>query len=248
MLLPSRPLMIAFGSLMLLFSANASATPVSDHSSIEFIGFSNDGRSLAYEQYGVSPGSGFAYSEIFIVDVAANAYRISSKVMAKDERETTQTIRARARNRIRSALSRWHIGNNTGQLQATGIELPVPQTSLSGTQRLQFNTQINTQSVQYELVLQGRAVPKSESFCTPQPSRLLELSLRSLTTGIPTSARSNPIFLQQDVRLPQSRVCAFAYQFFRVYTFSKSLAVFLKVIQTGFEGASVRYMVVTAQL
>ncbi|AUI67625.1 DUF2259 domain-containing protein [Beggiatoa leptomitoformis] len=45
-----------------------------DAATLHFLGFSKDGKYLAFEQYGVTDGNGAAYSSIYPVDVAKNDY------------------------------------------------------------------------------------------------------------------------------------------------------------------------------
>ena len=40
---------------------------------LNFIGFSNDGKYMAFETYGISDGSGHGYSKITMINVAKNA-------------------------------------------------------------------------------------------------------------------------------------------------------------------------------
>lgn len=46
-----------------------------DAASLNFIGFSNTGKYLAFQQYGVTDGKGAAYATLYFVDVADNRYQ-----------------------------------------------------------------------------------------------------------------------------------------------------------------------------
>lgn len=55
-----------------LFVMGAGAAMAGDRAQSAIIGFSPDGRYVAYEQYGTQDGSGYLYAAIQILDVAAN--------------------------------------------------------------------------------------------------------------------------------------------------------------------------------
>ena len=56
----------ASAGLALLLAAPAVA---GDRALADFIGFSEDGRYFAFEEYGVQDGSGFPYSTIYVIDL-----------------------------------------------------------------------------------------------------------------------------------------------------------------------------------
>jgi len=60
-----------------------------------FIGFSESGSHLAFEQYGIQDGFGFAQSEIFVVDVDDNSYVVApfAKSSQDDESQSLEQIR-----------------------------------------------------------------------------------------------------------------------------------------------------------
>ena len=49
-----------------------------DRAMIDFIGYSQDQRYLAVEEYGVSDGVGLAYSSIFVVDLTTGEFAAGS--------------------------------------------------------------------------------------------------------------------------------------------------------------------------
>ena len=57
--------------LAALFSGSAIA---GDSAQFDAIGYSPDGRYFAFEQFGIQDGSGFAYSEIFIIDLQTDSF------------------------------------------------------------------------------------------------------------------------------------------------------------------------------
>ena len=77
------------GATALLAVSLAVATPAlaGDRALIDFIGFSADARYLAFEEFGVQDGSGFPYSNIYILDLPADKWAGGSPFLVsfKDE-------------------------------------------------------------------------------------------------------------------------------------------------------------------
>ncbi len=58
----------------LLLSVVAGSAQAADGAQSRPIGFSPDRRYFAFEQYGVQDGSGFAYSDIFVIDLSNDSW------------------------------------------------------------------------------------------------------------------------------------------------------------------------------
>jgi predicted secreted protein len=61
-----------------------------DYANLNFVGFSKDGRYLAFEEYGVQDGSGFPYSSYYFVDVAKNSFAAPSINVRLDNEQATE--------------------------------------------------------------------------------------------------------------------------------------------------------------
>lgn len=85
------------GVLAVLIAATTSAG-AADNAERAIIGFSPDGRYFAFEQYGVQDGSGFPFSEIFVVDLDANQWVKGSPFRAKAEDDGALVSAARAKS------------------------------------------------------------------------------------------------------------------------------------------------------
>jgi predicted secreted protein len=70
----------------LLLALSAGAALAGDRAVADFIGYSEDGRYFAFEEFGVQDGSGFAYSSIYIIDLPADEWVAGSpyEAMAND--------------------------------------------------------------------------------------------------------------------------------------------------------------------
>ena len=67
-----------FSLALVVFLICITTARAGDFANLNFIGFSKDGRYLAFEEYGIQDGSGWAYSNFYFVDVAKNVYAAPS--------------------------------------------------------------------------------------------------------------------------------------------------------------------------
>ena len=81
-----------FLALLLLATPAAQAA---DSAQSRAIGFSPDGRYFAFEQYGIQDGSGFGYSDIFILDIEQDRWVPGTPVQVLIEDESTHIDEAR---------------------------------------------------------------------------------------------------------------------------------------------------------
>ena len=97
---PGASLALLLGMLM--------ATPAAagDRALIDFIGYSDDGRYFAFEEYGIGDGSGFPYSSIYVVDLPADKWLPGSpfRVQLDDEVASLAAARAEAREQAQDKL------------------------------------------------------------------------------------------------------------------------------------------------
>src|SRR5688572_14787104 len=84
-------------SAIALLSLCATPTVAGDRALIDYLGFSNDGRYFAFEEFGVQDGSGFPYANIYIVDLPADAWVSGSPYRARIEDESGDVGDARDR-------------------------------------------------------------------------------------------------------------------------------------------------------
>ena len=224
------------------------STKAGDFAILNFIGFSKDGKYLAFEEYGTQDGSGFPYSSIYVVDVAKNAFAAPSvNVRLENESATEAQARARAKARAATALSKFRIlQRNTGTLIVSRILTDVAVNNFlsdeaSKTQTVNFAEIILSmyREGDYDLVLKPVEVVKTKD-CdyADQPIYKFELSLKD-------KQANRTIVLQKDDKLPTSRSCPLDYSIQYVYIYKDRIAVFLNTYYTGFEGRDMRYLAVT---
>lgn len=85
----------ASGALCALMAGSALA---GDRALIEYLGYSEDGRYFAFEEFGIQDGSGFPYSTIYVIDLPADKWVAGSpyRVRVDDEDADLSDVRDQA--------------------------------------------------------------------------------------------------------------------------------------------------------
>lgn len=227
-------------------SANAG-----DIATLDVIGFSKDGKYLAFEQYGTQDGSGFDYSEIFFVDVARNTYAANPvRVLIEDDGDGTSDRVARVEATAKALPFLVALGIESGNTGRKVVSHPLSDLS-ADPYSVRFSTShyvargYHWDDYRLDLKVSGK---KGDCYAEHAP-KLLEVTL---TNGTEKTQRT----LQKDKRVPRSRGCVIDYRIQDVYVYEngtserapKYVAAFLNVTTPGFEGDDVMYMVVTGEL
>lgn len=240
---------LAAAFLLCFFASTALA---GDFASLNFIGFSNDGKYLAFEEYGVQDGSGFPYSDLYVIDVAKNTFA-ATPVRSRLENENAAEDQARARTKrlAASSLRKFRIvQGNTGKLVVsrllTDLSLNDDAKSGGGPQKIRFADEVGSMYTgnTFDLTLTGKATTTNECGVPDEPAEIFELSLKYENKQ---SGAAGTVLLQKDTTLPKARGCAFGYSVRSVYLYKNSIAVFLNTYTRGFEGPDLRYLAVTGK-
>jgi predicted secreted protein len=223
-----------------------------DYATLNFIGFSKDGRYLAFEEYGTQDGSGFPYSNIYVVDVAKNAYAATPvRVRLDSETATERLARSRAKLGSTAAFRKFGIvAGNTGKHVVSRMLTDISGNHFysekpSSDQTINFAAVIGSmyRSGDYDLKLKSVQTKTKECDYAEDDYDIfmLDLSLRD-------AEQDRTIVLQKDATLPASRGCPVNYAIQHVYLYENYVAVFLNTYHMGFEGPDMRYMVVTGKI
>lgn len=98
----------AIKATVLLAASALTAAPAwaGDRAEIDLIGYSEDGKYFAFEEYGVQDGSGFPFSNIYVVDLETDSWVKGTpvRVLKQDEDVRLETIRAQAEQDVRTVL------------------------------------------------------------------------------------------------------------------------------------------------
>lgn len=221
-----------------------------DFSTLNLIGFSKDGKYLAFEEYGTQDGSGYPFSDFFFIDVAKNSFASKPiKTLIENEMSTEAKARARAKLAAAATLKRLKIvPGNTGEmlvsrmLTDTAGHMTTGFDAASMVIKLNFARRVWSTVVdgEYDLILTASEVVDKE--CEPfgQTVYKMDLSLKDYKTGTVKS-------LQKDTALPKGRGCPMYYGLQYIFAYNENIVAFVNVYTMGFEGPDMRYIAVTAK-
>jgi predicted secreted protein len=225
-----------------------------DYSNLQFIGFSRNGKYLAFEEYGTGDASGYPFASVYFVDVEKNTL-VGKPFSATLENE--KATEAAALKRVETLAARKMrelkiVRGNTGKLVLAHLltDWTYGDSFVSrgeGAEKIKLNDYLNPNSPNqyefYELTL--NSIPtKTNGVCQDEYYTFykLELTLDHYHTG---EKDMDPQVLQKDAELPKSRGCPYGYRMESVYSYKGKIAVFVNVFSQGWEGPDMRYMVVT---
>ena len=103
------------GSLALAFAVSFPVMALAgDNADLEILGFSPDGGTFAFEEYGVEDGSGFPYSNIYMIETDADEWVEGTpvRVRLEDDGASAEDARAEAKNTAQAFLDERQIESN----------------------------------------------------------------------------------------------------------------------------------------
>ena len=212
-----------------------------DRAAIDFIGYSEDAGYFAFEEYGIQDGSGFAYSNIYIIDLSEDSWVVGTPIRAQADSEEASLshIRGEAAAQARDDLN------------ALEIDLPVAMLALVGDgvpdndgKALAFGMPgygLGEVSGDYALAL--------STFATSAASPCAEwFSVDPLGYELNLTEAGTKRQLHRDSALPRSRGCPMDYRIYGVVApFQGKIddaVVILSVYPGGFEGPDRRFLAV----
>lgn len=226
---------------------SASAVFAGDFAAIDMLGFSADGQTFAFEQYGVQDGSGFPYSEIFLIDVATDRWispspfrRQGEDVEQPGQTEASYLARIRSENR-QTAQPYLDQTGIAGQGRVVGHN---PATEISADpEHMVVTPRLIVPSADDPLELELTEFPLPSSECA---------SFGAETKGFRLTFRyqGDVKVLNDDTALPKSRGCPLRYRIERIMTHYPDnappvFAILILMETHGFEGPDGRYLAIT---
>ncbi|MCF4097024.1 DUF2259 domain-containing protein [Maritalea mediterranea] len=227
-----------------LFFTLISSALAGDRALLNVIGYSEDGRYFAFEEFGVQDGSGFAYSNIYLIDLAEDKWVEGSPYRIQSDEEMTplHVIRAEAASEAFADLEAYGIVTPADMIafQADG-EPDIDRTSIA------FNLPglmgPAPRAEMYEIALEIFKAPSTEP-CVDymgEPPMGFAVKLRDQDGNVDQ--------VYQDSHIPKSRGCPMTYRPTAVLvpfqSYSLDHAVLLvSVWSHGFEGPDRRFIVV----
>lgn len=235
-------------SALLFLAITATAAAAADNAERAAIGFSPDGRYFAFEQYGVQDGSGFPYSEIFVIDLDANQWVKGSPFRARieDEAALVSSVRAKAAKSAASLI---------GQLKTAepgdALAAQLPTQAVADRHRIGFDPYYQSQTSQkgdrftLSLDLVPFAAPES---CYAEDGKQMgfRLTLKDNESGTEKE-------VHKDAAIPSSRYCPRDYDISDVIAYRPSSGearqvALIGVYTPGFEGVNRRFIAVPFRL
>lgn len=241
-----------FSALLLLVIATSAQA--ADGAQSRAIGFSADGRYFAFEQYGIQDGSGFAYSDIFVLDVIADSWVKGTPIRVLDENETNEVDTARAKALTQAAA----VLKETGATGGVDTLAHMPFTELGAERgKVRFaryyastaDTGAYDALGSWELSVKNVPVPVPAD-CTDTDIAMpmgMEVTLKSVKSG---TAKA----IAKDTSLPKSRFCAHDYDIEAIFAPSRydikneRFVALIGVYSRGFEGSDRRFIAVPFEL
>lgn len=208
------------------------------------LGFSADGKLFAFEEYGVQDGSGFPYSNIYIIDTASDRWTAGSpfRVLVENENGDLAEARETARQQAGTTLAAI---TEPGLIAATNQ----PHEIVADPHRMVARPRVFNPptSERIEFRIETFAIP-GEEFCRDFGETL---GFR-LTQIYKTPGRTTRL-LHEDRELPRSRFCPLDYRLADVVTHhppsgAPVVAILILMELVGFEGPDGRFLAVTAPL
>lgn len=232
-----------FFGLLLLVLATASPAWAGDRAALNIIGYSADSRYFAFEEFGIQDGSGFAYANIFLIDIAADAWVKNTpiRVQADDEERTLHEVRAEAMAQFAPFIAAHDITEPAALLAMVGDGAIGLADDTLDFGAIGFITSGGMQD-EHQLKLETFDIPANAN-CQPfegDPLRGFALSL--ITEG-------KTVELHRDTTLPASRRCTVTYRLYGVavpfpgWSIERGVAI-LSAYSYGFEGPDRRFLVV----
>lgn len=213
-------------------------------SELSVIGFSPEGRYLAWEESGRDPDTGMAFSTVYLVDVDANDFaeeELTTERAVSGSAAKMAALRAATRRKAEPLLERYRIVE--GNLGTVVHRQSRPDSTLKS---LSFAAKTPTgESRRFQLVLEEMAAPTE---FRERCAKLLPVPMapRIFTVALRGDGLSRKI-LQRDRLLYGSRGCPLQYGLRDVYVHQGRVAIFLYNFTRGVR-PTVRTLVVSGTL
>lgn len=214
-----------------------------DYAKRALLGFSPDGRYFAFEEYGIHDGSGYPYSNIFLIDTTTDTWVDGTpvRVMIEGESPPLSETRSESADRFRPLLIKHQIG-----VQGLTVAMnPLTETS-ANPHSVSFLPRRLSPPLDrdYDLALQDYQLPAADCPDFGLPYKGFQLTM--------TDPNGQQSVLSRDERIPASRKCPLDYAITEVVTYyppqgQPVLAVLISVQSVGFEGPDRRFVAVTAR-
>ncbi len=234
-----RAALLAFATLLVATVAHAG-----DWADRAILGFSPDGSSFAFEEFGVRDGSGFPYSNIYVLDTTTNSAVAETpiRVMIEDRKVSLEDARTAARVQAQSVLDERGLALTNYRTVASN-----PPTELSADPHsVRFLTDLDATQpfMNWELKVTPLSMDGGAYCASFGPANGFRLTLYDRD--------GNWRHLHEDSTLPEERLCPYDYAITDVIIYRPKngepvMVTLLNLIRQGYKGTDRRYLAVSAQ-
>jgi len=213
-----------------------------DTASLNVIGYSEDGRIFAFEEYGVQDGSGFPYSNYFFLDTQTDKFLPGTpiRVLVQDELSLAK-IRKLSADKAAALVAQHRLTDNPGSLLAYNP----PSEANSNEFNVRFYSYVSSApmtELTNTLELTEQEFPPTED-CLNMTGTYKGFTLKLTEDG------GKPVdrVIHADASVPASRFCANGYRIGAVVgseTSNAPVMAMILVSRFGFEGPDRRWIAV----
>jgi predicted secreted protein len=233
---------------VLCFAMLSTASDAADGAKFRALGFLPDAKYFAFEQYGVQDGSGFAYDDVYVIDIAKDTWVKGTpiKTLLEDEIGSVAAVRLKAKKDSQVFLQQAGSSEDAEFLAANPFgELVGDRT------RVTFHDHYNN-----SMGFIGNAEDQGSWMLSVKPKKIplppdcegdsealgFRLEIKNNKSGLVT-------VLHEDFELPKSRGCALFYDVEAIVqpaggAENGQLVAIVGVSRRGFEGADRRFIAV----
>ncbi|MCP8883140.1 DUF2259 domain-containing protein [Devosia sp. XJ19-1] len=226
------------------FALLAMAMPAlaGDRALIDYVGFSQDFRYFAFEEFGIQDGSGFAYSSLYVVDLDTDSWVVGTPVRFQAETEET-SLQAVRDTVVEKAL---------GHMAEFKIDVPVEIAAMIGDGASDTDGKTIKFGAPSYLpgAVSGNYTLGLTSFPTVATSPCAEwFDVAPMGYELTIADSGTSRLVHRDQNLPRSRGCPMEYRIhsvvmpFQGATLSNAVAI-ISVYPGGFEGPDRRFLAV----
>ena len=246
-----------FALSLAIWLLGSAATYAADSAELNILGFSADEKIFAFEQFGTEDGSGFPYSEIYVVDTSKDEWVKGSPIKVRPDNEDAKLVDVIAQARAKYAPLQKSFGIAAPAQVLARHTVTEP---FANRKAITFDTWFMSSMEGAvpdvpDTLKEGRytisVAPKTLPGTKDCPTDMGDYA--GFTLSLHAEKDHSDRVLFADDKLPASRGCPMAYDMQAVVTGmtndqSDQMVAIVGVYTLGFEGKDLRYMAVPFKL
>ncbi len=229
-----------------------STAQAADGAKFRPIGFSADTKFFAFEQYGVQDGSGFAYADVFVLDIAGDKWVQGTpiNILLEDETLSVAAVRAKAKEQSARLLKSTGIAFDAEYLAAN----PFSEIATNRSKVTFHDHYNNSMGIYGNADDQGSWDLTTSHVAVTVPADCeADMGITGYKLEIKNNKTGKTSVLHEDKSLPKSRFCAVGYDIEAIVqpvggSETGQMVAIVGVYRRGFEGADRRFIAVPFKL